>query len=65
MSLQQVRCSECGSRGAEAIGVDAMLCEDCNTVDLGTCVKCEDLDAKTSRVEDGEIRPVCYLCKSV
>ena len=65
MSSQYVLCDACGSRDAQAVGLDAVLCEVCNAVDLGTCVKCEELDAKTSRVRDGEILPVCYLCKSV
>lgn len=58
-------CEECGNTEARSIGIDAVFCDDCSGVDLGTCVECGENAADTSRVADGEILPVCYRCKSI
>ncbi|WP_255195268.1 hypothetical protein [Halorarius litoreus] len=65
MSSHRVVCGECGSPEARAVGIDSVFCDDCRAVDLGTCVKCGELAAETSRVTADEILPVCYRCKSV
>ncbi len=41
------------------------VCDGCGDLEFGTCVRCGDHGAEVSRVIDGDLRPVCYLCKSV